>query len=385
MQLDPQGAVDARRADDFLVPFTYVLPTGAEFDYGTTNATYFEVRIPAAANAGHPAGVILQAIGGGRTDPCDAASSQMPIAAAPQAVIDYLKTVPGLEVTNESPTTVGALPAVEAMVVARPETPGCVNIWPWEEDTESIPREVPLRITAVDVGGEHMVFSVFGDSDNPGWTQLVDELIDSVRFEPKPGATVAGEVQVAEPFAIPFRYVVPPGGDLIVSRATNNMYALTNGATEPYPANGLYPVPGLRGIAVSFSPSPSIYGDPRTFGVSYGDSVTLRPDTFLADLSRNSQLSIGQIETIELGGLPASQADIDHVGWGVSTAYPYIELEPDGSLPVGYLNFSFPSRLIVARSEGGVVLVHIWAGTEEDFVAWIADATALVESITFGD
>ena len=169
---------------NFVVPFTYVLPEGAEFDYGTRNPTYFEVRIPAAAEAGHPAGIIIQAIGGGRVNPCDEESARLPIASGPQAVIDYLATVPDLTVTAEAPATVGDLPAVQAQVRASTTPPTCQEVWPWVEATEAftdIPRDVVVRMVAVDVG-EHVVFTIFGEDENPGWAEMAEELIDSFRF-----------------------------------------------------------------------------------------------------------------------------------------------------------------------------------------------------------
>jgi len=169
---------------NFLVPFTYVLPEGVEFDYGTRNSTYFEIRIPAAADAGHPAGVIVQAIGGGRVNPCDPESPYLPLSAGSQAVIDYLKTVPDMTVTDDSETFVGELPAFQARVTARTGTPRCRDIRPWVEATEDftdIPRHLGVRIVALDVG-EHITFTVFGEASNPGWSEMADELIDSFRF-----------------------------------------------------------------------------------------------------------------------------------------------------------------------------------------------------------
>jgi hypothetical protein len=171
---------------NFVVPFTYVLPDGAEFDYGTRNQSYFEIRIPAAAEAGHPAGVIVQAIGGGRVNPCDPESPYLPISPGPRAVIDYLKTVPDMTVSDESPAAVGDVPAFQARVTAGAETPACEDIQPWVEATEGftdIPRHLVLRIVAVDVGA-HVTFTIFGEDTNPGWTEMAEELIDSFRFGP---------------------------------------------------------------------------------------------------------------------------------------------------------------------------------------------------------
>jgi hypothetical protein len=174
-------------AEVFRRPFTYVLPAGTEFDSHVDGSTYFELRVPAFAEAGTPSGVIVQAIGGRRTDPCAERSSSMPLAAAgPQAVLAYLQTLPQLEVTNGSDTTVGGLPAVQATVVRVVGTSAssCPEIWPWGTSTEPIPAERPVRILAMDVEGEHIVLTVFGEADNPAWDTMADELIGTFRFLP---------------------------------------------------------------------------------------------------------------------------------------------------------------------------------------------------------
>jgi hypothetical protein len=171
-------------ASTFRQPFTYLLPAGPEFDYGATNATYWEVRVPEWADAGHPGGLILQAIGGGRSDPCDGSSGTLPIPPGPQAVIDYMKSVAGVTVTDESPTTVDGRPAIQATVLAGPGTASCEDLWLWVEETEPFPREVLFRFIAVDVNGEHLTLAIFGEAENPEWPALADELIGSFRFLP---------------------------------------------------------------------------------------------------------------------------------------------------------------------------------------------------------
>jgi hypothetical protein len=181
---EPTARLGEQGSGNFVEPFTYVLPQGAEFDYGTRNPTYFEIRIPAAFEAGHAAGVIVQAIGSGRVEPCDEESAPLPISSGAQPVIDYLRTVPDLTVTAVSAATVGDLPAVQARVTASTDSPTCQDIWPWVEATEAftdIPRDMVVRVVAVDVG-QHIVFTIFGEDENPGWAEMAEELIDSFRF-----------------------------------------------------------------------------------------------------------------------------------------------------------------------------------------------------------
>jgi hypothetical protein len=37
-------------------------------------------------------------------------------------------------------------------------------------------------MVAVDVGAEHVVLTVYGEASNPGWNDMVDALMSSMRF-----------------------------------------------------------------------------------------------------------------------------------------------------------------------------------------------------------
>ena len=198
VRLDPASALNAReRAAGFLVPLSYVVPSGPAFapgpDYGSS---YFELRSPAFAEAGTPSGLIIQAIGGGRADPCDGSSSPdvVPIASGPQAVLDYLRTIPGLDVTGDQATTLGGLPAVQAMVETQPAAVSCSDLHPWASGgPESLPAATVLRLVVVDVDGQHLVLTVYGESTNPAWDVLADRLVESIRFEgQQPAASPTG-------------------------------------------------------------------------------------------------------------------------------------------------------------------------------------------------
>ena len=183
------GAASAEYvASGFRHPFDYVLPTSELFDLGQDyGPTYFELRLPAAAQAGTPSGVIVQAVGDGKADPCDRTSARASIASGPDAVIDYLRSIPGLTVSEESAVTLSGLPARQATVNVPEGTPACPEIWPWAEGgPESMPQ-ADLRVIAVDVGGEHIVLTVYGESANPRWDTLADEVIGSIRFAPSGG------------------------------------------------------------------------------------------------------------------------------------------------------------------------------------------------------
>ena len=135
-----------------------------------------------------PSGLIFQAIGGRRSDPCVESSGALSIASGPGPVMDYLAAIPDLQVSDRTSTSVSGLPAEQATVVA-PGTAGCENLWVWAESpaAEPLPRGTPLRVIALDVGGEHIVLTVFGEAANPAWGPMADELIGSIRFQASEG------------------------------------------------------------------------------------------------------------------------------------------------------------------------------------------------------
>jgi hypothetical protein len=170
----------------FRVPFTFDLPASPRFDFAAHSSGRHEIRVPKFAEAGRPSGVITEAIGGGRVDPCDEASGALTVADGPQAVIDYLRTVPGVEVTDDVETTIGGLAAVQATVTGSEDGSGCQGeTFAWVENSEpfsAVPLEAPRRVIAVDVAGDHLVFTVYGEESNPAWTPMADELLASIEF-----------------------------------------------------------------------------------------------------------------------------------------------------------------------------------------------------------
>ena len=171
-------------ADMFSRPFDYVLPGAPVFDYGATEETYWEVRVPAYADGGHPGGLIVQAIGGGRADPCDRESAPVPLDPGANSVLQYLRTIPGLTVRDASDTTVDGLPARQAIVTATAGGADCPELWIWGDQSESFITGVQLRLVVVEVDGEHLVITVFGEPENPEMPSLADAIIGSFNFPP---------------------------------------------------------------------------------------------------------------------------------------------------------------------------------------------------------
>ena len=170
-----------QRASAFARPFTYSLPIKPTFDFGAMTQRYFEIRVPEWADQGHPGGLIVQAIGGGRVDPCDPASAPLILDRGPEAVFEYLASIPELTITDVSAVTVDGSPARQATVTAA-ETDACPELHVWAEEGEPFITGISLRLIAVDVDGEHMVVTIFGEPDIPEWPALADYIVGSIRF-----------------------------------------------------------------------------------------------------------------------------------------------------------------------------------------------------------
>ena len=168
-------------ADPFIRPFDYVLPGAPRFDYGPEEERVWEVRVPAYNDGGHPGGLIVQAIGGGLVDPCDGQSATVPLGPGANTVIQYLRTIPELTITDVSDTTVDGLPARQATVTANAGA-DCPDLWVWGDQPESFIVGQALRVVVVDVDGELVVVSVFGEPANPELPSLADRIISSFDF-----------------------------------------------------------------------------------------------------------------------------------------------------------------------------------------------------------
>ena len=173
---------DVGTADMFIRPFDYVLPGAPVFDYGSTEERYWEVRVPAYNDGGHPGGLIVQAPGGGLVDPCDGQSAVLPLDPGADSVMEYLRTIPALTVTNESDTMVDGRPAKQITVRATAGGADCPEPWVWAEAAEPFLTDLVLRLVVVDVDGEHVTMTVYGEPENPELPSFVDRIIGSFNF-----------------------------------------------------------------------------------------------------------------------------------------------------------------------------------------------------------
>jgi hypothetical protein len=182
IELDPNAA--RWSSGPFIPAFTYDFPDQVEFDFGPQGENLFEVRVPEFAEAGTPSGLTFERIDGGRADPCDEGSEPVTIGPGAQATLDYLASIPGMQVDGSEPVTIGGIAGLQATVSSDGTT--CDPMWAWSGEGLPAYSEVPLererRVIALEVGDDHVFVSTYGEDTNPDWTPLVDELLASVEF-----------------------------------------------------------------------------------------------------------------------------------------------------------------------------------------------------------
>jgi hypothetical protein len=171
-------------ASIFVRPFDYLLPVDPQFEYGPRSERSFEIRVPQWFEEGHMGGLIVQAVRAGLVDRCDAESAPLELEPGPQAVFDYLATIPEFTVGDVSATTVDGRPARQATVIVDPGPEACPEIRVWADAPDPVITEVPVRLIAVDVDGERIVITIFGERENPELPALADEFVASMRFQP---------------------------------------------------------------------------------------------------------------------------------------------------------------------------------------------------------
>jgi hypothetical protein len=185
VQLRPGDVSEVRgTATNFVRPFDYVMPSDPAFGNSADGERYFEIRVPDWFAAGHPGGAIVQAVGGGRSNPCDAASAVVPLEPGADAVFDYLATIPQLTITDLSDATLDGRPARQATVTSGERPAACPELYVWSDSAESFITGTELRLVVADVDGENVVVTIYGESGNPQWPAMADEFLASMRFEP---------------------------------------------------------------------------------------------------------------------------------------------------------------------------------------------------------
>jgi hypothetical protein len=180
---------------------------------------------------------------------------------------------------------------------------------------------------------------------------------------------------------LPLSYVVPGDLEVIVTE-TPTYLAITAGSDVAHTLeNEDRVLPRARGVKViDVSGATAHYSDGRPIGVDAA--------SFLAGLAANTilDLEVGEVTETRLGARRALMADIrsrDIEAHRENGTLAHLDKEGDpGS---GIIDLWQPSRLIVADVDEAILVVQVWAASEEDLGAWLPEAERLVASFAVGD
>jgi hypothetical protein len=168
------------RTPTFVKPFSYRLPAGQDLQVDDSDPTWYQFRHPNPVAQGYDKGIVVRTIGGGRVDPCDETSAAKPMA-DPQAFLDYFRSVPTMELSDEGTFTVDGYPGIAVTAAWGEPTAECANVWLWpvEESITDLGGRTTARLSIADVDGTYVLFNTFPAEFSP----YADQFISSIRFD----------------------------------------------------------------------------------------------------------------------------------------------------------------------------------------------------------
>jgi hypothetical protein len=174
--------VGMRSALDFDRPFDYVIPArrGLVLVDASAGVYIFEV----GGNTGNDQAIAVRLVRSGHINPCSPSEGTRQLAVGPGAIIEYLRSIPGLDVSEATETTVDGRAALSVDVVANPEV-GCPEISLWPDAplpfTTMVPPGHTTRMIATDVDGANVVVVIVAE-DLAAWLPTATEFVESLDF-----------------------------------------------------------------------------------------------------------------------------------------------------------------------------------------------------------
>jgi hypothetical protein len=166
----------------FRPSFTYQLPAGAGIVVSLSGSDLAQFRIPKPGTDNEWGnGIAVRSVTRGRRDPCTDSAS-IPIGPGPQAVVDYLRAIPTLDVSATEAVTVDGKPAVRFTITPTGPTADCADLRLWSGPaiyTQNAGWDTASELTVVDVGDSHIVVLVFGDA---AWRATAHQVIEALDF-----------------------------------------------------------------------------------------------------------------------------------------------------------------------------------------------------------
>jgi S-formylglutathione hydrolase FrmB len=203
LEADPDGNLQARRTDgdfagaimrpcanepvavsQFPRPFSYTIPfgVGSGKARGSVDQTVlYPADIPNQ-------GLTFWDIGPGLAVHCSLPEGAAPPTDwSPQAIVEHLRTIPGLEVGEPEETTVGGLPALKVEIAGTPGAAGCggdgyVRFWKESGNEGGVGAGQRSQLHLVNVDGVTFVAEAWGDAPERWWP-LAQRIVDSIEFD----------------------------------------------------------------------------------------------------------------------------------------------------------------------------------------------------------
>jgi hypothetical protein len=387
---------------DFVVPFSYRLPVGMAGElqaFGSQQKGYFidahEVggsgRLELLPISGH-----VHACG---TD----STSGIP---RPAAFIDVLKDKYGAGVAFTATATLGNLAAVAADL--DPKLGTCPSIrlhldglgleyGEYEPNVGGAGRlilaEVPIKPIGVGAQRDRQTIGVWITAPTEQafveWLPYAQVIIDSLEF----GAAPAQRVK-SSAFVVPFTYEVPSGMNVSVSRDDPSLFAVVD-RPDAMPdgqegdvygretdADGNVVAAAKHGIVVALVDDASAHPCPPLPPDADGGS----PSRIRVDASTPRQLFAKLERNAGAAWLPAADRSVDE-RLGITRVIDLATIQCSPDMHVGgltdFVALTFPTELTAVDIDGHLVVIQIWAQTQDELERWLPAAGQLVVSLHF--
>jgi S-formylglutathione hydrolase FrmB len=182
---------EANEIAHFARPFSYAVP------FGMASATWpgrTDLQVMTSPDVPE-AGISFWVLGPGLGATCSAPDVPVPSEGTPESIVEYLRAIPELQVSEPSTATVAGQPALVVDVETAPGAAGCggdgyVRLWKESGEEASVTSGRPARLLLVDADGATFAAELWGSADADAWWPMAQGIVDSISLVPASPATV---------------------------------------------------------------------------------------------------------------------------------------------------------------------------------------------------
>jgi len=178
----PTPVGESGSALEFDRPFDYVLPAGSRLELVDASADWYNFEV--GGGSGDDPGVAVRLIASVNINPCSPAEGIRQLESGPDGLIEYLRSVPGITVTDPIETSIDGRAALSVDVVAQPEG-ACPEISLWPNAplpfTTMVAPGRRTRMIATDVDNATIVVVIWAP-DLAAWLPTATAFVESFQF-----------------------------------------------------------------------------------------------------------------------------------------------------------------------------------------------------------